>query len=423
MIRRRGEDVSGQGGVVSTYDPARQRPRVSPIAARLAHPPRWLLWLIRTLWPIPRLFGWAGVFRYHDVAEVLTRSDVFEVPFGAEIARLNDGAEPGTPFILGIDDRDRHDRQLELVMQAFRLADVATIVTPESRDRARDVVARAGAGPLDAIPALVTGIPLHLCAAYYGVTLPEPQKFAYAAIAVSGHLFGSPPIKPDRAIDVAAAYVREVVDGAIDAELARPSGRDTVLARLVRVHRADQAQLSRKDVRAFLIGMIVGFVPTNTMAGGHILEVLLREKEQMAAAREAALAGDDDLLKHCLFETMRFMPLNPGPFRICSRDYTIAADTRRARTLKAGTKVLASTMSAMFDGRQLDAPRRFDPRRPASDYMLFGYGMHWCVGAFIAQAQITQTFKAVLLKRGLRRAGKLEKWGLFPDRLPVCWDA
>jgi cytochrome P450 len=150
--------------------------------------------------------------------------------------------------------------------------------------------------------------------------------------------------------------------------------------------------------------------------------MLLRRKRLKTAAREAAVAGDDDLLKHCLFEAMRFMPLNPGPFRICGRDYTAAADTPRATTIKAKTKVLASTMSAMLDPRQLDAPRQFNSQRPASDYMLFGYGMHWCVGTFIAQAQITQTFKALLLQPGLRRASKLKRRGLFPDRLVVRWD-
>jgi len=59
-------------------------------------------------------------------------------------------------------------------------------------------------------------------------------------------------------------------------------------------------------------------------------------------------SGDDDLLAHCLFEALRFNPINFGPFRLCAKDYIVAAGTGRSKRLKAGTKVLASTMSAMF---------------------------------------------------------------------------
>ena len=77
----------------------------------------------------------------------------------------------------------------------------------------------------------------------------------------------------------------------------------------------------------------------------------------------------------------------------------------------------------MFDERRVDEPYAFNPDRPPSNYMLFGYGLHWCVGAFIAEAQIIQTMKPLLLKNGLRRApgsaGRLELLGAFPEHLFV----
>ena len=58
--------------------------------------------------------------------------------------------------------------------------------------------------------------------------------------------------------------------------------------------------------------------------------------------------------------------------------------------------------------------------------MLFGHGLHWCVGAYIAAAQITQTFKVLLKRRGLRRAkgkaGTLQCYGLIPAHLLVEFD-
>jgi cytochrome P450 len=80
----------------------------------------------------------------------------------------------------------------------------------------------------------------------------------------------------------------------------------------------------------------------------------------------------------------------------------------------------------MFDGRSIAKPKQFDPQRAADDYLVFGYGLHWCLGACIAAAQITQTFKALLQKRGLRRAqgaaGKLQTITVFPAHLTVEFD-
>jgi cytochrome P450 len=396
---------------------------------------QWFMWVIRICWPIPRLAGWAAVSRYDDVAEVLSRHDVFKVPFADEIARLNDvGEDSSTEFTLGIDDEAKHDRQQMQVMKAFRRDDLERI-TSLSRECANKAVGGFPGGKFDAIEKLITGVPLHLCSEYYGVDVPgDPQSFADATFDVSGHLFGPPPIfgtpqiKRRASVDEAATYIRSVVDRAIVGETQRqksgkPVTDDKVLPRLVKMHLDDPKKFTQRHVRAFLMGMIVGFVPTNTLAGGHVLEMLLNRKEFMDAACGAVAAGDDDLLERALFEAMRFMPHNFGSWRICSRDYTVAAGTRRAATIRKDAKVLVWTMSAMFDPSRVDRPRKFDPHRPASDYMLLGFGMHWCVGAFIARTQITQTFKALLSGPKLKPAGRPQLRGLFPEHRFVEFDA
>jgi cytochrome P450 len=202
-----------------------------------------------------------------------------------------------------------------------------------------------------------------------------------------------------------------------------PFAGDEIIVRMA--SRSAAAEEGRNT--AILIGMIVGFVPTNTMAAGHILEVLLQKPEAWKAAQEAALAGDDDLLKRCLFEALRFKPINPGPFRTCRADtgYTIAGGTARSAKIPKGAKVLASTFAAMSDPLRIREPRQFDPARPASDYLHFGHGMHWCVGAYIAQTHITQTFKALLRQKNVapvHKGGRLERRGTFPDHLYMQFD-
>lgn len=387
--------------------------------------------------PIPRL--WVLVTRYEDVAEVMSRNDVFKVAWSTETRLLNDGDANGTNFILGLDgDRDgeggeEYDWQLERVMRAFPRDDVKRLVAPISYDAAKRIVDGCG-GELDAIQSLITAVPLTICERYYGVTIPRPIDFAYWTIAISGYLFGPPFDRPriHSTVLAGAQLTRNVIDDSITREVDKAKtdpGKipQTVLERLAHAHVRDPAEMPRLIMRSFMMGMITGFVPTNTVAAGHILEMLLQRRDFLASARAAALTGDDELLAKTLFEAMRFMPLNPGPWRQCDRDYTIAEGTWRATKVRKGRYLLASTQSAMFDPRQVRDPGTFDPNRAASDYMLFGYKLHWCAGIHIARSQITQTLKPLILRKNLRRAagkaGALQLLGLFPEHLHVVFDA
>jgi cytochrome P450 len=257
--------------------------------------------------------------------------------------------------------------------------------------------------------------------------VPDEVRFGHITITMSTFMFGDPtddPVLRHEALK-AGAELRPIVDAAIARSRAAPSSA-TIVGRLTTTTDAKGKPLDDKLIRAILIGMITGFVPTNTMAGGHMLEMLLRRPDMLAAARAAALADDDLLLTRCLWEAFRFMPLNPGPFRVCVEDAVVGQGTRHAKQIKKGTKMLVGTHPAMFDPRRVKRPNAFDPARPSSNNLTFGVGLHWCIGAPLAEAQITQTLKPLLTRRNLRRAkgtaGKLAKDGPFPAHLTVEFD-
>jgi cytochrome P450 len=431
-----GAPVEKSTEALPVFDAERYRPRESAFGrfgAWLAMQ-HWFWRLLRNVWPVPNLVRFRAITHYRHVTEVLSKPEVFRAAFASEITRLNGPTEAGTPFVLGIDDPDAHAKQLRALMRAFPRSDVAfavDAVVGSSAARQLGGVSPSG-GQIDVIRDLVTRVPLDVCRNYFGVHLDdsELETFAYATIAISGHLFGTQPEKEAdtaEAANAGAKYVGAVIDRAVSrAERALGRGKfeeRTVVDRLVGQLHAAEPKLTRDDLRAFLIGMIVGFVPTNTMAGGHIVQTLLRNRTAMTAARAASQAGDDDLLKRCLLETLRFRPHNPGMFRICAEDAIVGGDGPHAKLIKKGTKLLVSTFSAMFDEREISDPMVFNPDRPASDYLLFGYGLHWCAGAFIAQTQLTQTFKA-LLRHGefapvSGAAGSIRNRGGFPDHLTI----
>lgn len=388
-------------------------------------------WLLRyPLWFIK----WRIVWRHDDVREVLSQDKVFEVLRADDIKKFNGGPN----FLLGMNDRGKDDPQKEgdlyrryyrHVTQAFNREDIERIVKPGAARLSEEILASCG-NEFDAIEQLIARVPVRMCRDYYGVPIDEEMEVPFAnwTIAVSKYLFGSPPINwvlkgQEKSAFEAGERVRCKINHAIDLALITGGTPNTVLSRLVAMHgRNDANAPTKEEMRAYLIGMITGYVPTNAIGAGNILDVLLQHKDMMAKTRAAALNNDEDLLWRCLFEALRFKPL-PGHFRVAAKEYTIAAGTWRATKVKRGTKLFACTQAAMMDSRGVDKPTEFNPSRPRSDYLTFGHGMHWCVGAYIAQAQTTQIFKA-LLKRGRPERvadprGHLQTNGIYPLHLFV----
>ena len=155
------------------------------------------------------------------------------------------------------------------------------------------------------------------------------------------------------------------------------------------------------------------------------MEWLLRTPILFMAVN-AAQSGDDDLLGRILFEALRLNPIPPpGRLRLCPEDTRIAAGTPREKTIRGGTNVFASTLSRRLIRGTYRSPTRFDPYRSVADTMRFGWGQHWCIGFAIAIAQMTQTFKPLLQRGGLRRTpgkrGSAAMFGIFYEHLFVTY--
>lgn len=384
----------------------------------------WMGFFRRFLRILPTPFGCRIILRDEDVRDVLAHDRDFPVPWGDRMIEVTGKKN----FVLGMEDGPEYRRNYRQLAIAFRRDDVARYVAPLAAKASANIL--RGARRIDAVRDLIWRVPAQLCEDYYGIEIPDKLLLAEWTVAMSSYLFGTPSTKidsPRKSLALTAAdCFRNLIRGAIE-NTRRGHLRGVVLPRLIQMQKSDP-ELTNDVLEAHLFGMVTGFIPTDLLAGGNMLETLLRNEEFMVRARRAALDDDDDLLWRCLQETLRFRHFNLGPFRICGpKGYTLAAGTGRAKYVAPGTKILASTQSAMFDSRRIAQPGVFDPDRAAEDYLGFGYGQHWCLGAFIAIAQLTQTFKALLRLPGLRRApgsdGRLQTITIYPAHLTVELDA
>jgi cytochrome P450 len=437
-------------GACPGFDPAKLE-KTGLLAAAIAwlagYPVhRYLLGVLRWFTPVFRVpFAdlWI-VLRYDAVREVLSRDADFPVPWDRKMESVTAAAQGGgRNFVLGMARDDKYRLSYAQLAKAFPLEDVGKHVAPLSKTAAEGIIDGLGRDPeFDAIEELITRVPTQLCQDYYGIKIDDMAAFAKWTLAISSYLFGPPFDKPkplrsknEPPLDVssedaqfahaAAACLSRTIYRAIAAEKARRQAGEekfgVALPNLLDLQAATlppDKPISDEDIHVQLFGMVMGFIPTNVLAGGNMLDTLLNRPEFLKRARDAALADDDELLWRCLRETLRFRNINLGPFRVSAREYVVERGGYDEARIPAGAAVLASTQAAMFDARRVKHPQVFDPGRPDEDYMMFSVGQHWCLGAYIAIAQLTQTFKPLLRREGLARVddkrGRMQRFNVFP---------
>jgi cytochrome P450 len=416
---------------------------------------RWFLlfafWVLRAVWPVARFGRLVIVTRYADVQEVLTHPERFPVPFGPEMEAIT----AGESFALGLDGA-AHREQREIVNAVIVRSpqllqqDVEKII--ESTRRFTTLLLEGSGGRIDVMRDLLGRVFTETCSEYFGLDLDEADAFLDRTMAISALLFADPlgAAETRKLALNGAVRVRYLIDRAVERAVEREKMNmpgDSLVDRLVRHRRPDGHPVPRDRIRAIVIGIITGFVPTNSLGAGKMVEELqrrglLQSAIGAASAAEAARKVNDQAtaarhrkeLQKILIEVFRLNPaLAPGQFR-----YAPLATTVAGKPVPAGSFVVAATMSALRDHRQFTLPGSYNPERgtepgrktgPGGQLqpeLMFGEGPHICPGAHLAKEQITEIFQILFSQPGLRLADDPAGWlayvGPFPRRLDFVFE-
>ena len=377
--------------------------------------------LLRWLKPIPRFGKTYIATRYDDVREVFATDRIFGVPYQEKL----DVITGGQPFFLGMGDTPQYRADTGAMRRVIRRDDLPMLAA-KVEARAEAIVARAG-GRVEVVDELVRRVTFDFLADYFGVPPPPDGDLRVWATRLFEYQFVASDAPLRAEVDEIAPALRNHIQRQIAQRRANPdAAKDDVLARCLELQEAGEPGFSDAQIRTALMGFIVGGPPQPPMVVPQALEQLLRRPDALREAQAAALAGDDALLAGYVREAMRFDPLAPGLPRVVLKEWKLAAGTKRARTIPAGSTVLAAFSSAMRDGRRVREPETFDPRRPAHEYIHFGYELHQCFGMHINNATLHLMLKPLLKRKNLRRAsgetGKLRKNGAFAESLTVEFD-
>lgn len=177
----------------------------------------------------------------------------------------------------------------------------------------------------------------------------------------------------------------------------RAEPADDIISWLVHAHLDDDASsinstaidepLTDEELQDLLHQLVTGGFETTTAALGTGLWLLLRYPDQMAKLR-----ADRSLLNNFIDESLRFDSPVAGLWRTATCPATVAGTE-----IPQGAAVMVRYAAANRDPAKFDDPDTFDIERPdAKDHLAFGWGNHFCVGAWLARAELRCAFTALL---------------------------
>ncbi len=277
-------------------------------------------------------------------------------------------------------DGDEHHRVRQLATPAFRSRAVRRFVDDELTPLAEEVLDRMLASGVDDLAeGFVQVLPFWSISRKLGLPVGTEERQRAWALALLSH-----PTDPEGARR-AATEVTEFLLPTLAERRAEP--QDDVISRLLSAS-ADGVGLSDEQVASH-VRLLYAVGATTTSDGlGTLLRRALTEPGLWSRLR-----ADRSLLPAVVHESLRTEP----PVALLPR-LAVDGGTVAGVELPPGALVLCGIAAANRDPAVFTDPDRFDPARPETEVLTFGFGSKFCPGSHLARQQLVAATD-VLLER------------------------
>lgn len=271
--------------------------------------------------------------------------------------------------------------------------------TPRAADRYRPAMRRflaelwepvAAGGAADVVDVLCKPYPALTIATVMGAPLSDAPRLHEWSTWIQRQ-FDPPSLIADRGrIERAVAEFYAWAGGLLAERRGTPS--DDLISALITAG-DDADRLSDVELVNLVLNVLVGGVDTTQSQLAQAIRLFAEAPEQWAALR----ADPAGLARPAVEEVLRHAPITPFTARIVEEELEY-----RGVLFPVGTIVLVAAFTANREGAGPD----FDitAARDARRSLTFGAGIHYCLGANLAKAELEEALRFL--------AGRVERWEL-----------
>lgn len=365
-------------------------------------------WLART--PL----GFA-VMRYPDIVAVLRdrrfHSALSLLPQMQGVADAS--IESRRPSILSMEG-DEHARVRRLVAPAFTPA-AANRLRPFMREvigELLDQVSESGSG--DFVADICEPYPIPIICELLGASPEDWELFSRWATDIF-RIFNQNLAEDLPEIQRAGAELEEYVTALVERRRTQPS--DDLLSALIAVEEAGD-RLSTDELVMLAEAVLMAGTDTTRNQLGCSVALLGAHPEQWKL-----LVANPELASGVVDETMRYLGAVSGTIRVASEDIVY-----RDVVFPRGTLVSCYLAAGNRDPDLVEDAQTFDVTRESTvPHLTFGSGIHYCLGAHLARAELQEALVLIAQRfPDLRLDGpvswKPDSFGIWgPSRVPVRW--
>jgi cytochrome P450 len=365
-------------------------PRLDVDGPQFHHDPHAALRAVRALGRFAASRRGVEVLAHADVLKLLVDerlhsqdADVYR-RYGAQemlVAFARDG-------LLGAMQGDKHDRIRRVFLAAFRARQIEA-QRDLMRATAQDLIDRLPAeGHGDFVSLFSSPFPMQVLCRIIGIPVGDIPEFSAAATQL--HLLAQTPIAPGfPAVERALQQLWDYCLALVGARRAHPA--EDAISALIQVQETEGRVTDEE-----LIWNIANLIFAGQDTTRYQLASALREVARVPGLWQE-MRANPGLVPAVAEETLRFAPVVNFVVRIPQED----VDYEGVR-LARGRRVILNFQAASRDPGRFTNPDVFTPRQPSrheqSFDVPFGLGMHYCLGAALARAEIQEAL-AVLVER------------------------
>ena len=309
---------------------------------------------------------------------------------------------------------DDHQRIRRIVSSAF---------TPKSADRLRpfmrDVVNElldpvCERGESEFVADVCEPYPIPIICELLGAPREDWELFSRLAVDIF-RVFNGNLAKDGPKIIAAGEEMDAYMLNLISERRSQP--RDDLLSDLIAAEEEGD-RLSTDELLSMANALLLAGTDTTRNQLGCAVALFAQHPEQFQLLRD-----DPELAPGAVEEVMRYLGAVRGTARYASEDITY-----KDVLFPKGTLIFPNFVAANHDSEKFVNPTEFDiTREPGIPHLTFGSGAHFCLGAFLARAELQEAFTVVARRLpGLRLNGEISWkpmqngiWG--PESLPIAF--